>query len=359
MDLFDIVAARVGGGAGGGAPQIQSDWEQNDSSKKDYIKNKPFYLIDETETTTITRNFSFNPDDLNTMVYDRLYIHEGEVYTLKATINVNGTLMTEQIDAVAETIPGEMLGIDNDVVGIVVDNVVSVYDGVRFDSVSGDSGTPVLSEDHCIIGTENSALYTCKLEITGRLGKIYAKKLDNKFLNINNTIDGPGELPISTQAFTEMISSEIIPVLNSATVSTIVKTDSVEVQTDVASYSVSAQSSTDFTIEINFPVGFNTENKLLLEITNFRDSSGKFTLNLSTFNEQKNFYIIGSSEKEKRMQVFYYPKGDNQFPIHGSMLNFATTTSGRVEIKNIKFSLENGLIPAGTIINFTGVNIRG
>lgn len=43
MDLFDIVAARAGGSGGGGAPQVQSDWEQNDSSKKDYIKNRPFY----------------------------------------------------------------------------------------------------------------------------------------------------------------------------------------------------------------------------------------------------------------------------------------------------------------------------
>ena len=58
MDLFDIVAARVGGGSGGGAPQVQSDWEQDDSSKKDYIKNKPFEI--ETEYVDILEHsFTF------------------------------------------------------------------------------------------------------------------------------------------------------------------------------------------------------------------------------------------------------------------------------------------------------------
>lgn len=40
-----FVETAAAGGAGGGAttPQIQSDWLQENSSKKDYIKNKPFY----------------------------------------------------------------------------------------------------------------------------------------------------------------------------------------------------------------------------------------------------------------------------------------------------------------------------
>lgn len=42
MDLFDIVAGRQGGG-GTGAPQVQSNWDENDSGKKSYIKNKPFH----------------------------------------------------------------------------------------------------------------------------------------------------------------------------------------------------------------------------------------------------------------------------------------------------------------------------
>ena len=42
-----FVETAAAGGAGGGAatPQIQSDWLQENHSKKDYIKNKPFYSL--------------------------------------------------------------------------------------------------------------------------------------------------------------------------------------------------------------------------------------------------------------------------------------------------------------------------
>ena len=48
MDIFTIAAAKKlagsGDGTGGsGIVQNQSDWNQNDSTQKDYIKNKPFY----------------------------------------------------------------------------------------------------------------------------------------------------------------------------------------------------------------------------------------------------------------------------------------------------------------------------
>ena len=44
---LSFVETAAAGGAGGGAatPQIQSDWLQENSSKKDYIKNKPFYTL--------------------------------------------------------------------------------------------------------------------------------------------------------------------------------------------------------------------------------------------------------------------------------------------------------------------------
>ena len=33
------------GGGGGGKPQIQTDWNQNDDTQIDYIKNRPFYTL--------------------------------------------------------------------------------------------------------------------------------------------------------------------------------------------------------------------------------------------------------------------------------------------------------------------------
>lgn len=40
MGTFSTFIKPVGGG-GGGAAQIQSDWNQTDENKLDYIKNKP------------------------------------------------------------------------------------------------------------------------------------------------------------------------------------------------------------------------------------------------------------------------------------------------------------------------------
>ena len=47
VNILPFVEIAAAGGAGGGTttPQIQSDWLQENSSKKDYIKNKPFYAL--------------------------------------------------------------------------------------------------------------------------------------------------------------------------------------------------------------------------------------------------------------------------------------------------------------------------
>ena len=45
LDFIETAAAGGAGGGGVATPQIQSDWLQENSSKKDYIKNKPFYSL--------------------------------------------------------------------------------------------------------------------------------------------------------------------------------------------------------------------------------------------------------------------------------------------------------------------------
>lgn len=48
MDIITYALAKgKSGGGGGGVSQIQSDWNQNDETKVDYIKNKPLYKTDE------------------------------------------------------------------------------------------------------------------------------------------------------------------------------------------------------------------------------------------------------------------------------------------------------------------------
>ena len=67
---------------GGGAPQVQVDWEQGDESSVDYIKNRPFY------TNRAKKNI-LSESDVNlignieyTMVSDSLLFEEGQTYTV-------------------------------------------------------------------------------------------------------------------------------------------------------------------------------------------------------------------------------------------------------------------------------------
>lgn len=47
MDIITYALAKGKSGGGGGVSQIQSDWNQNDETKVDYIKNKPLYKTEE------------------------------------------------------------------------------------------------------------------------------------------------------------------------------------------------------------------------------------------------------------------------------------------------------------------------
>lgn len=51
MDLIDIVLAKKLAASGQGTPDnVQSDWSQNDETQPDYVKNRPFYQFQDTET---------------------------------------------------------------------------------------------------------------------------------------------------------------------------------------------------------------------------------------------------------------------------------------------------------------------
>lgn len=51
-ELTEAIAE--GGGGGGGGTQIQSDWNQSDNSKVDFIKNKPTVTVFTDVTGTLT-----------------------------------------------------------------------------------------------------------------------------------------------------------------------------------------------------------------------------------------------------------------------------------------------------------------
>ena len=58
MEMF---LKQYGGGGGGGGGGVQPDWNQNDSTAADYVKNRPFYTGDPAETILIEDvNVSFS-----------------------------------------------------------------------------------------------------------------------------------------------------------------------------------------------------------------------------------------------------------------------------------------------------------
>ena len=49
----------LGGGSGSGQPLATPDWNQNDETAADYIKNRPFYTTDPVETELVNGTFAF------------------------------------------------------------------------------------------------------------------------------------------------------------------------------------------------------------------------------------------------------------------------------------------------------------
>ena len=132
MDLFDIVAARQGG-TGGGAPQKQADWNQNDSSKKDYIKNRTHWKEEVERDYTVLPNIEPDPTIGFIEYGKKIGLEIGKEYTLEAHL-VDGTV--ETIQAIATEFPVDEIGIAG-IPWIYIEDVVTIVDGVVFDLISG------------------------------------------------------------------------------------------------------------------------------------------------------------------------------------------------------------------------------
>lgn len=139
MDLFDIVAARQGG-TGGGAPQKQADWNQNDSSKKDYVKNRTHWKEEVERDYTVLPNVEHDPITGFIEYGKKIGLEIGKEYTLEAHL-VDGTV--ETIQAIATEIPEDEIGIAGIPCfmfdfGIVVDGV-GVFDFTTQTILAGDN----------------------------------------------------------------------------------------------------------------------------------------------------------------------------------------------------------------------------
>ena len=82
---FDVKKQDIpGGGSGSGQPLATPDWNQNDETAADYIKNRPFYRKETfTETELVTGTFKFRYSS-NSHAYEcrdiRVPLIEGKTY---------------------------------------------------------------------------------------------------------------------------------------------------------------------------------------------------------------------------------------------------------------------------------------
>lgn len=78
---FDVKKQDIpGGGSGSGQPLATPDWNQNDETAADYIKNRPFYTITmETELVNGTFAFTFS-NGLYTALNINIELTEGNTY---------------------------------------------------------------------------------------------------------------------------------------------------------------------------------------------------------------------------------------------------------------------------------------
>lgn len=126
----------------------QSDYEENDKTSKSYIKNRPFYQINDIipAGTNILKNPVYY-SDLDVSVIDSLGLKPGLTdlsVTLSGRLD-DGTVATQQIDNLAtEILPLEAIGIE-DIVGLLI-----------YDENSNDSDPMILDK---VVLTETGAIY--------------------------------------------------------------------------------------------------------------------------------------------------------------------------------------------------------
>lgn len=177
MDLISIAIANKNKGDGNGTPQKQADWNQNDSSKKDYIKNRTHWK-EEGEV-----DYTFLPyvepiQGLGLAPYGKkLGLQIGQTYTIEAELEGQVYSFT----STATEIPKEILG---SVIPGVAFLFCKEFDLQVVDGIEGDFSTSTIT------GTDN-----CYYNFFNRINKI--------------KIQGNGI--IDTDIITHKIPSEYLP----------------------------------------------------------------------------------------------------------------------------------------------------
>lgn len=177
---------------------IQSDWSQNDSTKSDYIKNRPFYS--EQSTVDYIQLYAHGIDtELGFGSYEnRVGLMVGKTYSVDIESN------TEEIETVeCECINGaEDLEIPEATIPILIYDKFAVYDGVSF----GIEGNPVVADNTVYMIADN--IVRIMIHGVENVDEVI-QKIPNKFLDVDNTFDANSQKPQSGKAVNHAVHSAL------------------------------------------------------------------------------------------------------------------------------------------------------
>lgn len=179
----DVTLDISGGGTG---TSVQSDWNQNNETANDYIKNRPFFATGDVQTIT------WDGDTTNKTAYGDLYYHVSDLICDKS--DFIGAIVTQDDGGTTTIATVKELDTTNN--GQATKNLLSFYesdgseilyviyclkDNTIYHSTTYSSGIYFLCT-----ADANSKFYTSKITFSKVIGTRY-KTLDSRHLPIAST----------------------------------------------------------------------------------------------------------------------------------------------------------------------------
>lgn len=192
---------------------VQSDWNENDSTQKSYIANRTHYVEEE----PIIESFVDEPVSITLL--EKL-VNPGSTYPVFKVRLTVGSYQTQYTINVV----GEDWGMDTDPIytGMRLKDGRNIYiSAYEDDNLSGGGiGLCVIPEGQSYIDSlifsvwnatdESGTIYQLGPEnLTADLiGEDIVHKLDNKYINLSSTVDSTSELPVQAKAVAEYVDSK-------------------------------------------------------------------------------------------------------------------------------------------------------
>lgn len=170
QEIAELTAPLVNVPEGGG---VQPDWNQNDPTAPDYVKNRPFYTGKPVETTILTATYDEQSDNMETNIIGALVV--GETYV----VEYNGV----RYDCVAWDDGGPCLG-----------------NGSLWDIAAGGDEPFVMWSDNGELEFMSEEFGSYTVTVSGIVNEVH--KIDPKYL----PVDIQSSLAVSVYDITKFIS---------------------------------------------------------------------------------------------------------------------------------------------------------